>query len=238
MIKQKRGRTPGNPPPPHLIVPDPNKPGEMVKITDSKDFRLLGSNLQPNISWKAHLETGSKAVLPAIRKQIGALKQLGAQIPKQSRKAIAEGLIQSKFNYLIAQWGGATKNLMKAAQRLQNKAARWVTCSSRRTRTRKLLKDTGWLSILEMTKYHTLVQLWKIIRLQKPLIMTELFTTTNEDLITTTIPRLQFTKQGFRWRSADTWNLLPGEIRSIQNLPKFKRQVKNWIKSLRNPEPD
>ena len=210
----------------------------MIKITDSNDFRLLGSNLQPNISWRAHLETGSKAVLPAIRKQIGALKQLGAQIPKQSRKAIAEGLIQSKFNYLIAQWGGATKNLIKAAQRLQNKAARWVTSSPRRTSTRKLLKDTDWLSIQEMTKYHTLVQLWKIVRLQKPQTMTELFTMNNEDLITTTIPRLQFTMQGFRWRSVDTWNLLPAEVRITQSLPKFKRQVKKWMKSLRNPEPD
>ena len=61
---------------------------------------------------------------------------------------------------------------------------------------------------------------------------------TNEDTITTTIPRLQFTKQGFRWRSADTWNLLPGDIRSTQSLPVFKRKVKNWIRSLRNPEPD
>ena len=236
MIKQKKGKTLGSPP--HLIVPDPKKPGEMVRIEDSRDFRILGANLQQNITWRQHLESGTKSTLPSIRRQIGALKQLGGQIPEHTRKTLAEGLILSKFTYLISQWGGATQNLITAAQRVQNRAARWVTSSSKRTKVSKLLKDTGWLSISELAIYHTLLQLWKILRLGKPDAMYTEFTLTVDLLVNTTVPRLQFTMDGFRWRSTTTWNTLPKEIRCINKLPVFKKAVKSWIKSRRQEEPD
>ena len=110
MIKQKQGRTQGDPP--HLIVENKEKPGELIKISDSKCFRILGSNLQSNITWKMHLESGKKAILPAIRKQLGKLKQLGKQLPSHTRKTLAEGLLLSKFVYLISQWGGGHPTTM------------------------------------------------------------------------------------------------------------------------------
>ena len=36
MIKQKKGRTTGDPP--HLIVTNPDKPNELMKIKDSSQF--------------------------------------------------------------------------------------------------------------------------------------------------------------------------------------------------------
>ena len=44
MIKNKKGRTPEDPP--HLIVEDKDNPGELKKISGSKQFRILGSNVQ------------------------------------------------------------------------------------------------------------------------------------------------------------------------------------------------
>ena len=149
MIKQKRGRTPGEPP--HLIVEDQSKPGELLKIKDSECLRILGSNIQLNISWQQHLEGGKKAVLPGIRRQLGQLKMMGRQLPRASRKILAEGLLISKFIYLISQWGGATENYLVAAQRLQNKIARWVTGAGAKVRISTLLEDIGWLSIKELT---------------------------------------------------------------------------------------
>ena len=52
------------------------------------------------------METGRKAILPAIRKLLGSLQQMGRKLPTSSKKTIAEGLIMSKFQYLISQWGG------------------------------------------------------------------------------------------------------------------------------------
>ena len=107
MIKQKRGRTPGVPP--HLVVEDQSKPGEFLRINYSPCLRILGSNIQPNISWQQHLEGGKKAVLPGIRRQLGQLRMMGSQLPRLSRQILAEGLLISKFIYLITQWGGGQR---------------------------------------------------------------------------------------------------------------------------------
>ena len=65
MIKQKKGRTRGDPP--HLIVEDPKVPGQFIKINDSKQIRLIGANFQSNMGWQAHLVNGKKAVFPSIK---------------------------------------------------------------------------------------------------------------------------------------------------------------------------
>ena len=134
--------------------------------------------------------------------------------------------------------GGATENYLTAAQRLQSRIARWITGHSKRTRIRKLLEDCDWLSIREMEKYHSMIQVWKLVRLGKPENMVDKMILTDESLIRTTIPRLLFTKSGFRWRAADCWNMMPMELRTNQSLPSFKKSVNKWIKQRRRPEPD
>ena len=236
MISQKRGRTPGDPP--HLIVKDPKNPGQHMKVADSKNFRLLGSNLQPNIGWKMHLETGTKAVLPDIRKKLGSLKHLGTQIPFHSRKLLAEGLLISKLQYLISQWGGANQTLLTAAQRTQNKIARWVTGGNKRTRVRKLLTECGWLSIREQIDYHTTTQLWKVFNFGKPETISQKIHLDDENTASTSTPRLQFTSSGFRWRATKVWNDLPTDLRHSPSLPGFKKKLRLWIVQQRNWDPD
>ena len=234
MIKQKKGRTLGDPPP-HLIVVNPQKPGEHLKISDSKKFRILGANFQPNLSWQAHLETGSKAILPAIRKLLGSLQQMSRKLPTGSKKTIAEGLIMSKFQYLISQWGGgATNNYIVQAQRLQNKVARWITRDSKKVKIRTLLENCKWMSINEMTIYHSTIQLWKLFNTGKPEFMAKIIKLEDDNSIKINPPRLQFTQKGWRWRSIETWNQLPGDIKEIKTLQLMKRKVKAWIIDRRN----
>ena len=62
MIKQKKGRTPG--PPPSLRVE--KEPGVEQIIEDSSYTRILGENIQGNMLWQSHLETGEKALFPQV----------------------------------------------------------------------------------------------------------------------------------------------------------------------------
>ena len=236
MIQQKRGKIRGDPP--HLIVQDPEKPTETIRISDKNKFRILGANISQNMSWQAHLVSEHKAIFPAVRKKLGALKQLGAQLPKHSRRALAEGLLLSKMQYLITLWGGATNNLMTQAQTLQNQIARWVTKSGKRTKITTLMSKCNWLTVRKQAKYHAVIQLWKIIRMNIPEAMTEHFDLDDDNYITTNTPRLQFTKLGFRWRSTETLNKLPSDMREIRSLPTTKRRLKTWIKERRSSEPD
>ena len=88
MIKQKRTRTPGQTP--TLDVVDSK--GEPKQLTSDKFTRILGGNIGDNLSWKYHLETGEKPLLPRLRQQLGALNMLRGQLPEKSRLNLAKWL--------------------------------------------------------------------------------------------------------------------------------------------------
>ena len=89
MISQKKGKTPGIPP--SIIVE--KEPGVDKLIEHSKYTRILGANIEGNMLWNSHLETGVKALLPLVRKQLGQLKHLGGIIPKKSRMNLARKIM-------------------------------------------------------------------------------------------------------------------------------------------------
>ena len=109
----------------------------MKIISDSLHTRVLGANLQHNMLWQAHLETGPKALLPSIRKQLGKLKHLGKLLPMGVRPNLAKGLLLSRFSYLLPLWGGASNAYLKRAQVVLNSVARWSTGKSKRTKINK-----------------------------------------------------------------------------------------------------
>ena len=132
MIPQKRGKTQGTPP--LLIVEE--EPGKYKTIQDEGQLRILGVNLQGNLTWWSHLETGHKALLPRIRRALGELTHAGKLIPMLTRKTLANSLVVSRLQYAIPVWGLTTMSQTRKAQVLLNKTARWVTGRRRRTRIR------------------------------------------------------------------------------------------------------
>ena len=235
MIQQKKAKTPGTPPELNVM----NNQGNIEVVKNKTTCRILGMNVQHNMTMNDHLETGTKSLLPCLRRSLGALKSLGRKVPMKSRNILARGLLLGRLQYLVGIWGGATANLINKAQIVQNAAARWVTGHHRRTRVSTLLEATGWLSIPEMSKMSTATQLWKVIYLNTPKRMSEQLSWNNETkLIATREPRLLFSRQNFNFRATTNWNTIPEAIRTNKNLSSFKKQMKQWIidQRLRPPE--
>ena len=97
MNKQKRCKTAGNPP--NLIVLNEDKVLEIKAA--SKDCRLLGVNFSQDLTWRPHLATGEKPLLPTLRKQVGILAHMCRNIPVRSRKILADGLVLSRIKYVF-----------------------------------------------------------------------------------------------------------------------------------------
>ena len=158
MIKQKLNRITWSPP----TLTFTNPTGEPKEIISESHIRLLGRNFQNNLSRKAHLLDGKKAVLPAIRRKLGALRHIGTQLPRKSRPTLVNRIVMSKVHYLIQVWGGAPQNLIKKMQIVVNNAARFVHNGDRRTHTRTLMEHCGWLYVHESIEYFQLISLWNL----------------------------------------------------------------------------
>ena len=228
-MKQKRVHIKGVQP--SLTVE--NEKGELKEIKPEIYIRLLGVNLEENLSWNAHLLSGQKSLLPDLRKQLGSLKFISKEIPYTNRRILASGLIISRILYAITLWGGTYVTNQKKMQALLNKTARWVTNSGRRSKTLELMNKCGWLTVEEMISLHTILMCWKVIWLRIPLQLHERMTLNEDFSITTKKQRLQTVQAGYLWRATLLCNLLPQEICSIQSLPRFKSALKHHIVSQR-----
>ena len=199
--------------------------------------RLLGTNIQENMTWGAHLETGEDALFPETRKRLGVLKYLGRTIPKGSRKLLTEGLVISKLRYMISQWGATTDRNLRNAQTLMNDSARFVLGTrGRRTGTMALMKECGWLTVREITEHSTLLLAWKTLRLNSPRSMSDKFQREKDDYITCSAPRILHSTDGFRWRAVQLWNSLPQDLRACSSYPSFKNQTKRWLIDRRDDQ--
>ena len=72
-----------------------------------------------------------------------------------------------------------------------------------------MLEEVGWFSIVELTKIHSLVQMWKVAHLNKPENIRDKIEILEDYHVTTEPPRLQFAEHGFTRRTTRDWNLLP-----------------------------
>ena len=230
MVRQKRVRIKGDPP--SILTKDENNEDKL--IVAGEQARLLGCNLHFNLSWRAMIETGEKAILPTLWKKLGALKHAGKNIPVRSKKFLATGFILSRINYLIQVWGGAEAKYICKLQTILNSTARYVTGTGRITSTRWLMSQCGWLYVSELVVLHSLTSLWKVVWFSSPLHLKLQITIDNDFKITTAPDRLKIMARSYTWRSVHTWNMLPDEIRTIGSLPRFKNAIKKWLISLRS----
>ena len=194
MIPQKRTRTQGLPP--NLVVNDGT---EVKQVKDKSYTRILGANIQSNMSWQAHMETGKKAMLPGVRKQLGLLKHISKLVPKSVRLTLATGLIVSRLSYLMPLWGGGAECYISRAQVLLNSAARWVTGMNKRSRIRDLMDATGWLTIREQICAATALQTWKLVHYGTPNRLQERMQVQEDLSIIVSSPRLVFSRDCYRW---------------------------------------
>ena len=202
MVRQKRTRVQGIPPQLSIMTTE-----NTLKIINTKEScRLLGANLNADMNWKHHLELGEKPALPSVRAQIGILKHISKFMPKKTRLLLANGLIVSKILYLIPMWGGLPVTETRKIQILLNKTARFVTGLSRKTRTRTLMLECNWLYASELVKYHSLVHMWRIVRLGTPYYLKKEISIDGNNFLSTNRPRITLVKNAFKWRTVDDWN--------------------------------
>ena len=179
-------------------------------------------------------------MLRSINQRIGALKLICKVANFKTRKMIADGIFISKIIYLIELWGGSSKYLMEALQKAQNRAARFVTRLEWNTPTGELLKQCGWLSIQQLSVYHSVVMVHKVMLNKSPKYLYTMFSTKyiyrtsqahNKILRQSRNFSLNITRDSFRGRAAMHYNQLPLDIRNSASIQQFKKDAKAWVRS-------
>ena len=209
-------------------------------IQPSKSEKLLGGIIAQNLKFTEHIQNDEKSMLKVLNKRLSALKKLSYLTSFKSRKMIANGLIMSKIVYLISLWSGTEKYLLKSLQVVQNKAARIVSRQGRRSPVKLMLRHCGWLSIVQLGVFHSLVTIYKILLTKAPhYLHVKLTVDYNRELRSTANRKIRLgsdsqagaglARNSFKYRATSQWNMLPLEIRQAKKVNTFKFMLKKWV---------
>ena len=153
---------------------------------------------------------------------------------------IANGLLMSKMMYLIPLWAGIEKYLLNSLQLIQKKVARIVTRKGKCTPVKVMLRECGWLSVLQLGVFHSLVTIFKIFKIKSPhYLYLKLSSDCNRVLRASSNLRIRLgsesqagtmlAKKSFKYRVSQHWNMLPLEIKQAEKVKEFKFMLKKWV---------
>ena len=196
-----------------------------------------------DMSWGEMIQSNENSVMKALVTRTNALKKIAKIADFKTMKMIGNGIWLSKLIYMISVWGVTEGYLLTALQKLQNKVARIICRRGQRYPARKALQNIGWLNVKALVDYHSLVQARKVLFSQQPQYLHEkLVGGRRRPYYATRLvaggdlrqgqemqPRLDLTKQSWRFRMRDDWVKVPVEIRTIEKLDEFKKELKKWL---------
>ena len=142
----------------------------------------------------------------------------------------------SRLTYGIQIWGlSINKHLWKKIQRVQNLVMCWVLSRPFWTKITGLLDEMNWLSMFELSCYHSLLLLWKlkIIRLRTITFFKNIEKSKNS------IGKIQLTRKIWSVRAIELYDELSLEISKCDKISILKSYLKmdenkhsNWRKWL------
>ena len=132
-----------------------------------------------------------------------------------------------------------TKEDSRKLQVLQNKTLRLRTGLNKYTPTKDLLNACNELSVNQLSAFHTLLSVHRVVRCEKPKTISdqmklrtqkdELFLQRQANTIPIKAANLNYTKAGFCYRGSTLWNSMPDDLRKEEKYSVFKRKLKNWV---------
>ena len=170
---------------------------------------------------------------------IGALKRVRPFISVKTALQIYHALIRPYFDYCSSVWGKCSVTLCDKLQKLQNSAARVITRSSYDVNAKELLISLRQDNLAKRRKKLKAALMFKILNGLAPDYLQDLFSirTTKYNVrnlemkLNLPKPDTAYLKKSFSCSAASLWNNLPNNLRTIESLRSFKREVNRFYKN-------
>ena len=209
-------------------------------IKPVKTAKLLGIDIQDDLKWSQYILLSDSSLVKQLTKRLSALKLISSAAGFKDRLTVTNGLFSSKLIYQISLWGGAEEYLLSALQKVQHQAAKFVTQSGKNTSSRQMLVACGWLNIKQLTFYHSVILIHRILLKKSPLYIyerlpleydreTRLAASNSLRVALTRRVTLRLSEKSFMHRAMNSYNMIPVELRQMKNIDTFKTNLKKWV---------
>ena len=153
-----------------------------------------------------------------VSKGIGMIRRMKSYVPKYTLMHVYNALIMPYFDYCSLVWDTCRNYLIENLQKLQNRAAGFISGKMYETRSREILSDLGWQPLEKRMKFKKAAFMYNIKHnnLSKP--MKDMFEISNNEfhnLRSNAVdfhipkPKTNFMKKSISYSGALLWNNLP-----------------------------
>ena len=223
-----------------VMVPTLTFGGRAIPLTN--DHKHLGLTFSSDLKFKQHVNE----TLLKFNRALSPLYPIAPYIPRVVLHEIYNVYVKPHLEYCSAVYdGNLTAFDSKRLEKAQNRAARLITGTFRRTSIDGLRKELGWSSVADQRQRHRLLLFHKLIYDPKiPNYIKNIVPNTRENDTHMTLRNTQNSKytqpiwettsysHSFIPNTTRTWNDLPSECRMLNKHKEFK----NNIRLLKGPE--
>ena len=200
--------------------------GVRLSESENKCESVLGCIVASDLKWKIHIQS----VVQKLKSRLQGLRMLSHIAPFHVKMKIANGVFNSVLVYCLPLYGGTEAQNIRLLQVLQNQAAQIVCQAKPRANRNELFDKVGWLTVIQLVVYHTLLTVFKIRKSREPEYLANILCNDSRGG-RIHLPRfnLQIAQRSFSYRGVKYWNMLPGPIQNSRNDVIFRKQAKEWV---------
>ena len=202
-------------------------------ILETNEQRLLGIHIGKNLNFETHI---SNICLQANNK-LTAIARYSNLVSFQKLRILIKAFVEAQFSYCPLVWMFHSRKLNSKINRLHERALRL------------LYKDdfSTFENLLEIDKSFTIhqrniqtlaIEMFKAFNNIGPEILRDIFVVRNHngptlrnptDFVVPTIKTVLYGEDSLRYFGSKIWELIPQEIKNVQNIATFKNSIRKWI---------
>ena len=199
-------------------------------IKNQQSAKLLGIKIDSKLTFNEHV---SDLCCKASQK-LHALARVRNFMSLKQRKIIMRTFILSHFSYCPLIWMLHSRSLNKRINKIHERALRLVYKDDISSFEELLTRDNSF-TIHERNIQTLAIELYKIVNRLSPKIMDLIFPLKdkirypNENIfITKTIKTVSWGSESLANLGPKIWNIIPDNIKSIQNISQFIKEIRLW----------
>ncbi|XP_072039557.1 uncharacterized protein [Amphiura filiformis] len=209
-----------------------------ANVPASSTARNLGVIIDDHMTLSQHVSSICRSASFALY-NIGKLRKY---LDQASVETLVHSFVTSRLDSCNSLLYGLPQFELDRLQRIQNAAARLVTCVRGRVHMSPILRQLHWLPVRKRIMFKTLLLTFKIIHGLAPLYLTDLVTiytptrslrSSSQRLLKppplASVRTYTYGNRAFSVSAPKLWNQLPTHIRAIDLISQFKSALKTFL---------
>ena len=203
----------------------------LVPVESAKDLDLA---LDENLTFDEHIVKTVSSCM-SILYQINRVKHA---FDRQTLITVINSLVFSKLFYCSNVWSNTSQKNINKLQTVQNFACHIVSGTRKFDHVTPILKQLRWLPVAKQLGYRSAIMDFKCIAGYAPKYLSSKFCkrleisqrkTRNCDNLNIPFCELSTGQRSFHYRTVKLWNALETNLKNVDSLNSFKRQLKTHL---------